>query len=213
MYLIKRFIQKLEIVSHSSNKKYTFFIQTKTLAPASFLFAILTCMKNYFKGTKEHPYHLSVGAVAINEKNEVCCHYFTEIKGHASFAAFKNFYILMRETVEMGESIEETLHRGLKEEFGITGEIIDYLGSIRDEYFDPGKVTQIEKTTLYFLVKIKDFKPELRSREDVEVESKIEWHSCDYLIEKMKEQEKRLGNVSLDESSILEKVKTYIINK
>ncbi|MES3031506.1 MAG: NUDIX hydrolase [Patescibacteria group bacterium] len=167
-------------------------------------------MQNYFKGTKEHPYHLSVGAVALNEKNEVCCHYFTEIKGHASFAHLKNFYILMRETMEMGESIEQTLHRGLKEEFGITGEIVDYLGSTRDEYFDPGKDSQIEKTTLYFLVKTKTFNPELRNQEDVEVESKIEWQSCDYLIEKMKEQGIRFGNMSLDESSILEKVKTYI---
>lgn len=167
-------------------------------------------MKNYFKGTKEHPYHLSVGAVAINEKNEICCHYFKEIKGHKSFLEFKNFYILMRETMEMGETIEQTLHRGLMEEFGITGEIIDYIGSTRDEYFDPGKDSRIEKTTLYFLVKTKSFKPELRSQEDVERESNIEWRSYDYLIEKMKEQGKRFNNDSLNESGIVEKIKNYI---
>ncbi len=33
-------------------------------------------MVNIFQGTKEHPYHVSVGAVVLNHENKVLCHYF-----------------------------------------------------------------------------------------------------------------------------------------
>ena len=113
----------------------------------------------------------------------------------------------MRETMEMGESIEETLHRGLMEEFGVTGDIITYLGSIKGNY--PIDDVSIEKTTLYFLVKMKSFKPELRSQEDAEKESDIQWQTIDFLIPKMKDQGICLS-ITLDESSVLEKARQYI---
>jgi len=128
-----------------------------------------------------------------------------------SFEGFKDFYILMRETMEMGEKIEDTLHRGLMEEFGITGDIITYLGSIKSEY--PVKSSEpyysIEKTTLYFLVRTKTFKPELRGQDDAEKESEIQWQPIDFLISKMPEQGRKYSS-SLDESSVLEKAKKYI---
>jgi 8-oxo-dGTP pyrophosphatase MutT (NUDIX family) len=161
-------------------------------------------MDNYFKGTKRHPYHLSIGAVVLNEENKVCCHYFKKMTLRKAFESFTDFYILMRETMEMGESIEDTLHRGLMEEFGITGDIVTYLGSIKGNY--PIDEVSIEKTTLYFLVKMKTFKPELRSKEDAEKESDIEWQTIDFLIPKMIDQAKRL-NETLDESLVLERVR------
>ncbi len=165
-------------------------------------------MENYFKGTKTHPYHLSIGAVVVNEENKVCCHYFKKLKFIKTGESFDDFYILMRETMEMGESIEDTLHRGLMEEFGITGEIITYLGSIKANF--PIDEVLIEKTTLYFLVKMKTFKPDLRSSEDIEKESEIQWQTVDFLISKMKGQSLRL-NSTLDESAILERVDLKII--
>lgn len=167
-------------------------------------------MDNYFKGVKNKPYHLSVGAVVVNEENKVCCHYFKKITRRKAFANFTDFYLLMRETMEMGETIEQTLHRGLMEEFGVTGEIVTFLGSIKSNY--PIDNILIEKTTLYFLVRMKTFNPELRSQEDAEKESEIQWQTIDFLIPKMIEQEVRLKYSTMDESSVLEKAKAYIAN-
>ena len=168
-------------------------------------------MENYFKGDRKKPYHLSVGAVILNDENKVCCHFFKQMTLRKAFEGFKDFYILMSETMEMGEKIEATLHRGLMEEFGITGDIITYLGSIKSEY--PVKSSEphysIEKTTLYFLVRMKTFKPELRGQDDAEKESEIQWQPIDFLISKMPEQGRKYSS-SLDESSVLEKAKKYI---
>lgn len=164
-------------------------------------------MKNYYKGTKENPYHLSVGAVILNDENKVCCHYYKDAFTKQSPEKYRNIYTLMRETIEMGENIEEALHRGLMEEFGITGEIITYIGSLKG-YF-PTDGVQIEKTTLYFTVKLKTFNPELRSKDDIERKVDIQFQDADFLISKMKDQGQRLDQ-ALDESAILERI---ILNK
>jgi len=163
---------------------------------------------NYYQGRIDHPWHLSVGAVVLNERNEVCCHYFKAIKHKSWEETFKDFYTLMRETIEMGETIEQTLHRGLMEEFGIEGIIRAYVGSINCMF--PLKDKQIEKTTLYFLVDLQSFDPTKRSQADQESQSEIQWQSLDFLIPKMKESAKRLKRADADESDILERVKEYL---
>ncbi|MEK7117959.1 MAG: NUDIX hydrolase [Patescibacteria group bacterium] len=166
-------------------------------------------MKNYFQGNSEHPQHISVGAVVLNDKGEICCHHFDskkfDFKGYWKDQNLEDFYILMRETIEPNENLESALHRGLMEEFGVEAELVDYTGSIQS-HFKSGKV-EIEKTTLYFLCKLKNQDLEKRSRGDVEYESQVEWHTVDFLIPKMKEQVVRFGRTDVDESSILEKIK------
>lgn len=165
-------------------------------------------MKNYFRGTVDHPYHLSVGAVIVNNEGQICCHHFGQKTDGTPYEGFTDFYLLMRETLEMGETIEAALRRGMMEEFGITGEIETYLGSIKSSYqvTKANPVVMIEKTTLYFLVKTKTFDPILRSKEDFAMGSEIEWLPSDFLINKMKEWGRRYENTTLDESSILERL-------
>jgi ADP-ribose pyrophosphatase YjhB (NUDIX family) len=165
-------------------------------------------MNNYFQGTVDHPYHISVGAVVINDNNEICCHYFGDGSRRNKFSKYSDFYLLMRESMEMGESIEQTLHRGLKEEFNCKGEIITYIGSLQNKYFVGD--TQIEKTTLYFMVKYLRQNEGMRDENDPEGESEIQWQTPDFLIEKMKEQAVRLGNETFDESVILERSKEFL---
>ena len=153
-------------------------------------------MTNYFQGTKESPYHISVGAVLINDEGKVCCHYFEK----------QEVYILMRESMELGEKIEDTLHRGLKEEFGAEAELIDYLGSNIINYSLEDN-TIVQKTTLYFLCKLKNINVSLRSKDDSESGSEIQWKEIDFLISKFKTQNERLNRNDLDESEILERVK------
>jgi len=108
----------------------------------------------YFQGNSLHPQHISVGAILVNEKGEVCCHHFftKDLKGYWADEKLDDFYILMRETIEPDESLEHALHRGLQEEFGATGELVDYVGAIKSTFMH--KEVEVEKTTLYFLCKL-----------------------------------------------------------
>ncbi len=166
-------------------------------------------MKNYFQGNSEHPKHISVGAIVLNDKNEICCHHFdsvkTDFQGYWKEQHLEDFYILMRETVEPNETLESALHRGLMEEFGIEAEFVDYVGSIQSHF--QSKRVEIEKTTLYFLCKLKSQDLSKRGSGDVEDQSQIEWHTADFLVPKMKKQSQKYGRTDIDESKILEKIK------
>ena len=164
-------------------------------------------MSNYFQGNNEHPRHLSVGAVVLNDKNKVCCHHFTKanVSGYWPDEGLDDFYILMRETLEPNESLEKALERGLMEEFGITAEIVDYLGSRIGRFVH--KSIEVEKTTVYFLCCVQSQDESLRDTSDIEGQSKIEWHGPDFLIPIMKEQTAKFKRTDVDESAILEKLK------
>lgn len=69
-------------------------------------------MKNYFQGTLDHPYHISIGAVVKNTEGKICCHYFDSLT-HKSVGTLTDFILLMRETIEPNETIEQCLMRGL----------------------------------------------------------------------------------------------------
>ena len=84
-----------------------------------------------FKATQEWPYHLSVGAVVLNERNEILVHYFDEF-GYDE-AKLTDFHILIRETVEPGESIGAALDRGLSEETGARAELVHYIGQLESK--------------------------------------------------------------------------------
>jgi len=159
-------------------------------------------MRNYFQGNKEYPHHLSIGAVLRNGKGEIAAHYFKHFR-HTSIGEFENFYLLMRETPEPGEAIETTLKRGLQEEFGATGNIVEYLGPIVANF--PKGNTLIEKTTLYFLCDLISIDESLRAKDDPESVSEIRFLPPHVLIAAMKEQGLRINREDLDESAILER--------
>jgi hypothetical protein len=167
---------------------------------------------NYFQGNNNHPQHVSVGAILVNGKNEICCHHFDPKilipEGYWKEQGLGELYILMRETVEPNEKLEETLHRGLMEEFGAEAKIVDYIGSIQSYFKNKGSDTEIQKTTLYFLCKLRNQDLSKRGTGDVEFESQLEWHPAGFLIPKMKEQSARYGRTDIDESQILERLKT-----
>lgn len=155
-------------------------------------------MKSIFEATKENPYHVSVGAVVLNNDNLVCTLRYKNFKG------FGEIYTLMRETVENDESLSRALHRGLQEEYGITGNIVRYMGSLVGSFFRDEVL--VEKTTLYFLVQMVEIDKSLTTEHVIGEGVEIEWLSVDFLILKMKEQEIKTGWSSLNESQILAKV-------
>lgn len=157
-------------------------------------------MTSPFHGTREYPYHISVGAVLVNEKGEVATHYFREFS-HFGVRAM-DFYLLMRESLEAGESIEACLGRGLLEEFGARGNMRHYLGSIvctatKEDF-------EMQKTTLYFLCDLVSIHESNRKEGDPEGSSEIRWLPPTELIPKMQEQAARIGREDIDESAVLE---------
>lgn len=153
---------------------------------------------NYFRGQESAPYHLSVGAVILDEQNRVAClHFSTDDHGTKGEA-----YLLMRETVEQGETLAEAVRRGIKEEIGVEAEIQDFIGTIISHF--GFRTTIVEKTTLYFLCKalFKEAKPEPNNA--FEASGILEWRSIDFLIEQGKKQAAHFQRDDIDESTILE---------
>lgn len=158
-------------------------------------------MNNFYSGTKEYPHHISVGAVLLNDENKVVCHFYEKkIRKYP-----ENFYTLMHESMEMSETLEDTLHRGLQEEYGAKAEIQDFIGTLIVSY----KVddVDIEKTVLYFLCSLVSMGD--RNSEDDENQSEIKWMDIDELIDIMEIQGGKYGE-SADESKILKDVKKFI---
>ncbi len=156
---------------------------------------------HYFIGQKKSPFHLSVGAVVLDkQKKNVYCHHLYKVNGKT------DAYLLMRNTVRPGESLERALKRGSLNEFGMNVKINRYLGSITSSFINWEKA-KIEKTTLYFLC------------EQIEKAKKVEWRESHYgepsarewkpirsLIPQMKKQGRILKRSDFDESPILGKL-------
>lgn len=160
-------------------------------------------MKNYFQGTLGLPYHISIGAVVKNEEGKICCHYFDSIT-HKSIGTLTDFILLMRETIEPNETIEQCLMRGLMEEFGILANLNAYIGSIVSKFQYQETSVMVEKTTLYFLCDFVSIDESKRKSGDLEATSTLQWLDRKEMIAKMKEQGKRLGRSDADESAVIE---------
>lgn len=157
---------------------------------------------NHFKATPQNPFHLSVGAVVLNDEGKVACHHFSEFELDGE--RLTDFYILMRETMEPDESIEQALDRGLMEEFGIKAELVRYLGSIISSF---GAASAVQKTTIYFEMKFLEQRDEWRRHDDPEKDAEKVWKDPSFLIEHMQDQGSRLHRTDLDESEVLKRLR------
>ncbi len=163
-------------------------------------------IKPFFQASKKQPYHLSIGAVLFDDGGRVACHHFKEIFG------YKDIYILMRESMENGETPLATLHRGLKEEFGVSAEPVAFLGCLSGPLSDPS--LSFEKTTLYIACRMIHWNPEQRDPADPEASSLIEWIEPDRLISILEKQGERFnGRVDADESDMIRRAIPYILPK
>ena len=167
--------------------------------------------RSILQGAASHPYHLSVGAVLVNDQNEVVCHYVREPLAGApgEYRHAGNFYLLMRETPHAGETFEETLHRGLLEEFGATGEIVMFLGSQQGIF--KADAFELKKTTIYFLVRMTSLDEKKRNKDELEGKGDIVFLPLTECIAKMKAQWERLHIETLNEAEIVERAKSFLV--
>jgi hypothetical protein len=165
-------------------------------------------MKSILNWSPEQPYHFSVGALLTNVGGEICTHHYllenVNERYREGMGNAEEFYILMRETPETGESIEQAVMRGLKEEFGATGILRQYLGSVQSRFILDG--VSVEKTTAYFHVTCESFDTQRRSK-DGESTSVIEWVEPVKLAEIMDRLGGQMIRTDRNESKI---VRTYL---
>lgn len=158
-----------------------------------------------FQHSPENPFHISVGAVLVNEGGKILAHRALasaiEPDYRYKLGGLDEAYILMRESLEDSETLEKGVARGLAEEFGATGTIERYLGSIQIT------VEGFEKTTLYFLVRLDGLGE--RPKDDAESFTELVWMEPKELAAKMRAQGAKAGRTDLDESKAIEAYLRY----
>lgn len=163
---------------------------------------------NPYKYSEEFPYHISVGAVLFNDHQNIACQIFAPETIEKMMGVPREMRTLMRETIEPDETIIQALHRGLKEEYGISGTMLGYLGSLQ------GKIAKTKldflKTTLYFLVKLNPGEELLIENTDGGIPFGIEWREPDELINLMNTQSEGLEREDLNEAAIIQRAKPYL---
>lgn len=166
-------------------------------------------MTQLYQHSERSPFHISVGAVLVNEKGKICVHKRTlentPEKYHYAMGGLPELVILMRESLENGETPEKAVLRGIKEEFGAEGEVLAYLGSLQVRV-QTREAHAFEKTTLYFSVRLIS-QNESEREKDGEGGSELVWYTPAELISIMQAQSKSTYREDLDESKIIE---TYV---
>ena len=135
----------------------------------------------------EKPFHISVGAVLMDDMDE---------SRH-----------LMRETLEGNEPLQDAVLRGIKEEFGATGTVEKYLGPKIDLIIHPDR-TSFEKLTIYHSVRL----DKLGERTDTGPEgtTHLEWVPPQKALELYRDQISHTDRPELDERVIIERfIKAY----
>ncbi len=169
-------------------------------------------MTSLYQAKRIAPFHISVGAVVVNEEGKILVHKRNRENATEQFA--DNFtdrneiYLLMRESLEDNETLKQAVLRGCREEFGVEGIVTKYLGDLQATIHAGGndKAWEWQKTTLYFLVTWKGVLQE--RQQDNESFSVLEWHDPEFLLEHMRGQggeERR----DLDESEIIKRYLAY----
>lgn len=167
-------------------------------------------MTSLYQHQTQSPFHISVGAVLVNADGKIMVHKKTAETTPAEFlhtnGGLSEVYILIRESVEDGETLEQAVLRGLQEEFGVIGKVVKYLGSIQIPTLH-ARIRTFEKTTLYFLVTYVSQCE--RSVDDGEAHSELIWADPTFLLKQMQEQGRRANREDLDESKIIESFMTF----
>ena len=161
-------------------------------------------MKNFLNQSLQSPTHISVAAVLRNTEGKILVHFFQKEDLPHESEGKSDLYLLMRESLHLNESLEDAVARGLLEEYGATGTVVDFLGTIVSHFpsSDDNLVT-VEKTVLYFLVDFILIDETKREAGAVESRSQLLWLTPHDLLEKNMTQAARYSRTDIDDSKII----------
>ena len=162
-------------------------------------------MKNFLNQSVTSPTHISVAALMRNTEGKILCHWFKKDDLPDESEGRGDLYLLMRESLHLNESLDQAVARGLMEEYGAEGEVVDFLGTIVSHFPSSENPTvTIEKTVLYFLVDLISLDETKREAGAVESRSKLLWLSLEDLLEKNLTQAARYSRTDIDDSKIIQ---------
>lgn len=161
-------------------------------------------MDNFLNQSPESPTHISVAALLRSSEGKILCHYFKKEDLPHESEGKGDLYIVMRESLHQGESLEAAVARGLMEEYGAEGTVVDFLGTIISHFPCSDDLSiQVEKTVLYFLVDFISLDESKREAGEVESRSALLWFTPQELLEKNLTQEARYIRTDIDDSKII----------
>ena len=161
-------------------------------------------MKNFLNQSVDSPTHISVATLLRNDEGNILCHFFKKEDLPDESEGKSDLYLLMRESLHLGESLEDAVHRGLMEEYGAEGNVTDFLGTIVSHFpSSQDSTVTIEKTVLYFLVDYISLDESKREEGAVESRSKLLWLTPADLLEKNIIQAARYSRTDIDDSKII----------
>ncbi len=165
-------------------------------------------MDNFLNQSLESPTHISVAALLRNSDGKILTHWFKKDDLPHESEGKGDLYLLMRESLHRDEALEAAVARGLMEEYGAEGTIVDFLGTIVSHFpsSDDNSVT-IEKTVLYFLVDYIAHNEAKREAGAIESRSVLLWLTSQELLDKNIEQAARYSRTDIDDTKI---IKSYI---
>jgi len=155
---------------------------------------------NYYQASSTKPFHLSVGAIVLDENGNILCEHYDKLN------EWEDIYWLMHSTINPNETLEQALHRGLKEEMGVTGEIISFVGvhNYKSEWFgETSSPVEVTKSIAYFTVRLISADESLKSQDNSAYNSRVVALTKKELIQKMKIQYQKYLIDELDESRVL----------
>jgi NUDIX domain len=161
-------------------------------------------MKNFLNQSPQSPTHISVAALLRNSEGKILVHHFKKDDLPNESEGKGDLYIVMRESLHRNEALEAAVARGLMEEYGATGTVVDFLGTIVSHFpCTDDKMIMVEKTVLYFLVDFVSMDESLREEGAVESRSKLLWFTPEELLEKNLTQAARYSRTDIDDSKII----------
>ena len=166
-------------------------------------------MTKLFQQREGNPFHISVGAVPVSAEGKILVHKRTKGNTPPRFepklGGLDEAYVLMHESLENGEALEDAVARGLKEEFGVTGVVKRYLGSL--QFLHTWKEHAFEKTILYFEAGVTAQGE--RPMDDDESYTELVWMEPAALLEQMRKQGASSDRPDIAEAKVIEAYLNY----
>jgi 8-oxo-dGTP pyrophosphatase MutT (NUDIX family) len=107
-----------------------------------------------YRATGQWPYQVSSGGAVVREV-EGGRQYALLYRGER-FGVRGNSWHLPKGTLEAGETLEQAALREIREETGLTVELVAYLGALHGAWYSQEKQREIDRISHYFLCRVKE---------------------------------------------------------